>query len=278
MLEILQDIVNPATLTGGLFYAAMFLMIVFITTRTIRRGVHAILDRDKDERISRSAARFSIRAAQGAVMVLAVVVYAHLVPSLRSLGTGLLASAGLLTVVAGLAAQGTLANLIAGITLMLYRPFKVGEVVQLQTPCGLESGKLEKISLGYTIVRTYDGRRIVVPNTVMAGQITVNLSSSDMLGVIDLQLDFDADIKRARALTLEAANAHRSVHSLVGCPLTTMGGQGVVLSLRFMCHSVDDVFQTKVDLLEILKEEFDRDGISFFHASTTIELQNTSSS
>lgn len=273
MRETLHQIVDPATWAGALLFAAVFVAGAFLIARSIRRLAGKVVAKDKDARIDRTAVHFSVRLAQAAVFLVALLLYAHLIPALRSLGTALLASAGILTVVIGLAAQGTLGNLIAGITIMLYRPFKVGEIVQLQTPMGPETGTLEQISLGYTIVRTYDGRRIVVPNTVMAGQITMNLSSPDLLAVIDFHLAYETDVAEARALAIAAAKAHSSVAEIDSCLLTALEEQGMILSLRLVCESTSSVYQTRLSLLEVVKQQFDDAGISIAHEATTIDLR-----
>jgi len=270
--EILTQIVDPTTWAGALFFAAVFLGVAFLVSRGIRRLVGGVLARDKDVRIDRTAAHLTVRMLYAVVFLVALLFYAHMVPALRSLGTAMLASAGILTVVVGLAAQGTLGNLIAGITIMLYRPFKVGEIVQLQTPMGPETGTLERISLGYTILRTSDGRRVVVPNTVMAGEITMNLSSPDLLAVIDFHLAYGSDIAKARKLVATAAETHRSVTAIDSCLLTALGETGMVLSLRFVCESAASAYQTKLDLLEIVNQRFDDVGIDISYASTSIDL------
>jgi len=79
--------------------------------------------------IDRTAARFLMQLAQAAVYAIAAILYAHLVPVLRAIGTAMLTGAGIVSVILGLAAQSTLGNLIAGIALLLYRPFRVGDHV-----------------------------------------------------------------------------------------------------------------------------------------------------
>jgi small-conductance mechanosensitive channel len=101
-----------------------------------------------------------------------------LIPALAGLGTAWLASAGILSVIIGLAAQNTLGNLIAGISLLLYRPFNVGDYLQVTAPTGLEAGLVESINLGYTLLKTNDNRFVVVPNSIMASQTHINLTSS----------------------------------------------------------------------------------------------------
>lgn len=106
----------------------------------------------------------------------ALVLYAHLIPVLRQLGTALLTGVSVASVVIGLAAQNTLGNVIAGFSLLLYRPVRIGDRVQVAGPSGPCIGTIESLSLGYTIIRVEDGRKIIVPNSTMASQVTVNLN------------------------------------------------------------------------------------------------------
>ena len=105
-----------------------------------------------------------------------------MIPALRALGTGLLTGASVASVIVGLAAQSTLGNLIAGFALLLYRPFQLQDVVQVTAPGGPETGVVEDLTLGYTILRTPDNRRIVVPNNTMASGVMVNLTAADDRG------------------------------------------------------------------------------------------------
>src|SRR6185369_16398367 len=105
-----------------------------------------------------------------------LILYAHLIPVLRSTGMALLAGASIASVVIGLAAQSTLGNLVAGIAIMIYRPFRLGDMLQVATPTGTEIGVVELISLGYTTLRTADERVVVLPNSLAASQVTLNLT------------------------------------------------------------------------------------------------------
>jgi small conductance mechanosensitive channel len=88
----------------------------------------------------------------------------------------LLTGVSVASVVLGLAAQNTLGNVIAGFSLLLYRPIRIGDRVQVAGPSGPCIGATESLSLGYTIIRAEDGRTIIVPNSTMASQVTVNLN------------------------------------------------------------------------------------------------------
>ena len=83
-----------------------------------------------------------------------------------------------MSVILGFAAQTTLGNLVAGISLILYKPFRRGDRLQIQAPTGLETGAVEDISLGYTVLRTDDDRRVIIANTTMAQQTMIKLAPS----------------------------------------------------------------------------------------------------
>jgi small-conductance mechanosensitive channel len=78
-----------------------------------------------------------------------------------------------ISILVGLAAQSTLGNLIAGLSLLLYRPFQIGDPVQLTVPAGVQSGRIADLTLGYTIIKTRQDQEIVVPNSVMASQAII---------------------------------------------------------------------------------------------------------
>jgi small-conductance mechanosensitive channel len=68
----------------------------------------------------------------------------------------------------------------AGLGLLLYQPFRVGDRLQMNLPRGSEAAVVEALTLGYTFLRTHDERRVVVPNSLMASQLTVHLPPADI--------------------------------------------------------------------------------------------------
>ena len=87
----------------------------------------------------------------------------------------LLASASVLSIVLGIAAQSTLGNLIAGVALLFYRPFGIGDVLIMNTPTGKETGTVKEFSLGYTKLLTDDGRWIIAPNSVVIASVLIRV-------------------------------------------------------------------------------------------------------
>jgi small conductance mechanosensitive channel len=257
------EIFHPASLSGALFYALVFLTIAALLARALRLAVAEVLRKDERGLIDRTIASFLSQLAQIAIYLIALSLYAHLIPAMRALGTALLAGVSVASVVIGLAAQNTLGNLIAGISLVLYRPFSVGDRVQVTAPSGLETGVVESLTLGYTVLQTFDNRRVVVPNSAMASQVTVNLTSKDarVMSSIPVGIGYGADMDKARAILLDLARNHPAAEAIVGCPVTALGDSSVLLSLRAWVADAAKAKQFEFDILEQAKKRFDREGI-----------------
>ena len=112
---------NPATTGGAILYAVVFAVVAWLLGKLLRLTVERALARDKHEHFDRMAVKFIAKLLRYCVYVFAVVAYAHFVPGLSGLGAASLTSISVLTIVIGLAAQNTLGNLVAGLSLLLYR-------------------------------------------------------------------------------------------------------------------------------------------------------------
>jgi small-conductance mechanosensitive channel len=171
MSEFLADVLDPATLPGGLAYALIFLALALVGMRLVR----ALARRGARHFNDVTALNFVAQLAQVGVFLAALILYAQLIPALRAVGTALLAGVSVASILVGLAAQSTLANLIAGLALLLYHPFRAGDRVQLATPKGVETGTIVALTLGYTLLRNAANQEIVVPNSVMISQVIILL-------------------------------------------------------------------------------------------------------
>jgi small-conductance mechanosensitive channel len=122
-----------------------------------------------------TAARYVSDGLRVGIFIVMFILYAHLIAPPQKLGTALLAGVGVASIVFGMAAQSTLSNLVAGLSLLLYHPVRVGDRIQLMTPKGLEIATVESLTLGYTVLTGADRARIFVPNSVMAGLVIIRL-------------------------------------------------------------------------------------------------------
>jgi small-conductance mechanosensitive channel len=114
----------------------------------------------------------------------------------RALGTSVLASAGVLGIVVGVAAQSTLANLVAGVQIALTEPIRLDDVVVVEG----EWGRIEELTLSYVVVRLWDQRRLVLPISYFVQNPFENWTrrSAEIIGDVTLRLDFTTDVDALR--------------------------------------------------------------------------------
>ena len=267
---------DPATLRGAALLAVIFAFFAWLFGRLLRLTVQRVLAHDKHAHLDLMAVTFLAKLTRYCVYIFAFVAYAHFVPALAGLGSASLTSISVITVIVGLAAQNTLGNLVAGISLLLYRPFKLGDRLLVTAPGGLETGTVESLTLGYTLLKTDDNRRVVVPNSLMASQTTINLTTNDPRVVCSvlLSISYDADVDKARAILLELGRKHPKATEVCGCPLTQLSPSGVVLSLDLWCADAFSAIGLRCDLLEQAKKRFAVEGIGLPLPQTAVLLRD----
>lgn len=136
------------------------------------------------------------RLLTAAIIVMAVGATLFTFDAVRALGTSILASAGILSVVAGLAAQSVLANMFAGIQLVFSNALRVDDVIVSEG----EWGRVEEITLSYVVLRLWDDRRLVLPCTYFTSTPYQNWTrqGSELLGSVEFDLDWRLSPHRMR--------------------------------------------------------------------------------
>ena len=230
----LLSYLRPDTLIGALAYFVVFVIAAMLLSRALRAAVHAAMTRKGN--LDRTTISFLQQIGTALIWVILLILYAHLIPVLRSMGTALLAGASVASVVIGLAAQSTLGNLVAGVSITIYRPFRLGDTLQVAAPTGTDIGVVELISLGYTTLRAADGHLVVLPNSIAASQVTINLNTTFAAGsmAISIRLPHEADVEQARVLATAVATESVGANAVSGCYLTRTDGSGATLELRLV--------------------------------------------
>ena len=208
--DLSKTLLNPATVEGALLYGLVFLILAVLIARMLRLGVNKLLQRDIHQILDRTAVNFLLQFGRVLIFLAAFMLYAHLVPALRALGTALLTGVSVASIIFGLAAQNTLGDLVAGLSLILYRPFRLGDTILINTPSGLESGQVSNVTLGYTTLHTSDNRNVVIPNSAMTSQMTVNMNTENprKQAVVPARISYQSDIHQAREIILALAAQH----------------------------------------------------------------------
>lgn len=169
-----------------------------------------------------------------AVITLAVILLSF--PQVRAAGAGLLASAGVIGIVAGVAAKPTATNVMAGLQIALSQPIRVDDVVVVQT----QWGRIEEISLTYVVVRVWDLRRLVLPISYFIEQPFENWtrSTADIMGWVFINVDYAAPVAELRAAFEAILAGSPNWDGKVGVlQVTTLGTE--TMQLRCLMSSSD---------------------------------------
>lgn len=169
-------------------------------------------DKDKnvnERRTKKTRIQFMYTVVSNSIFVLAIIIILFAVPGFRTFSVSILAGAGIAAVVVGFAAQKTLANIIAGISIAFYTPFRIGDRLEING----ESGYVNKINLRHTVIRTWDNRRVIIPNSIISEREIVNYSLDDskVCKKINVSVSYDSDIDKAQKIMLDIADKHKDV-------------------------------------------------------------------
>jgi small-conductance mechanosensitive channel len=162
-------------------------------------GDDEISDADRIWRRVRTQVTVLRRLAIAIVVILGGAAILMTFPSFSDIGTTVFASAGVLSVVAGLAAQTSLGAVFAGMQIAFSGAIRVGDVVQLED--GQWWGRIEEITLSYVVVRIWDERRLVLPTTYFTTEPFENWtrSATEIMGTVEFDVDFSVPFGDMRA-------------------------------------------------------------------------------
>lgn len=205
-LFVLPKIEASAALGEGLKHGLALLLILAVTILAVRLlwiGVRAYLSRfDVSVSDNLGARRLHTqvtvvtRILTALVWVVGIAAALMTFPSVRQLGTSMLASAGIAGLVVGLAAQRTLSNFIAGLQIALTEPINLDDVVIVEG----EWGRIEEITATYVVVRIWDQRRLIVPFSWFIERPFQNWTrrTAEVLGTVFLWTDYSVPVDRIR--------------------------------------------------------------------------------
>ena len=142
------------------------------------------------------------------LLFLAIIIIFRSIPSLRTYGTGLMTGAGVLAAILGLASQSAFSNIVSGFFLVIFKPFSVGDRVKIGST---HTGDVEDITLRHTVIRDFENRRVIIPNSVISNETIVNSTIVDekICVFVEIAVAFDTNLDLAIKIMQEEAIAHR---------------------------------------------------------------------
>lgn len=195
-------------------------------------------------------------------VVRVVVIIIGMIAVLQRLGvqtTSIIAVLGAASLAVGLALQGTLSNVASGLMLLILRPYRVGEVIDV----GGMSGTVQRLDLFTTQLSNANNHKIVIPNSKVFSDVLTNLTGQKTRRIeINFTIGYGEDINAARATLAAVAEAHEKV---LPDPAPWTGVTGLLDSaVQITLHAwveVGDWWQTQADLMQGGKEALDAAGI-----------------
>lgn len=175
------------------------------------------------------------------------------------------------TLAIGLALQGALGNLAAGVMLMIFRPFKVGQIIETAG----QTGGVEEVNLFTTILRTFDHKHIIIPNGKIWGEQIINHSHHAVRGVeMTFGISYDADIDKAKAVIRDVFEKNEFVLSdpAPGIVVSTLNDSSVDIAVRPFVNGAD-WFNARFSIPEEIKKALDANGIDIPYPHTKVIVE-----
>src|SRR5436189_3065908 len=177
-------------------------VVMFVTIVVARLIDRRIARRDlPPEAITRY--RIVRRSVTTTIIFVGLLTALLVIPQVRAVAGGLLASSAVIGIVVGFASQRTLGNFVAGLLIAFTQPLRLGDRVEIDDL----AGNVEEIGLTYTFIRTDEGSRLVIPNEKLASDTIINstIVSREKVAEITLQVPLDKDLRTVVDLLRESA-------------------------------------------------------------------------
>jgi small conductance mechanosensitive channel len=195
------------------------------------------------------------------------------VPSLKTLSNSLLAGAGIITVALGFASQQAFSNIISGLFIVIFKPFRVNDRLKIVKENLV--GIVEDITLRHTVIRDFENKRIIIPNAVISNEILINSNFSEdkIIKYIEMNVAHSSDIDRVRLMMRDEVMKHplhfdprTEEEKELGVPevqvrVIAVGEYFITIRAWACAQNVTNAFELSCDLLESIKKRFDSEGI-----------------
>jgi small conductance mechanosensitive channel len=249
----------------------IFFGILFVfrfAARIVRAGLEKAIDA-ADPNLSQLARRMVVSAASNLVIIFGILV------ALSQLGISLgplLAGLGVAGFIVGFALQDTLGNFASGMMILLYRPYDVGDLVDV---AGV-FGEVDKMSLVSTTILTIDNQTVVVPNSKIWGNVIKNVTAQDIRRVdMVFGISYSDDISKAESLLNDILQSHDKIldepEPMVR--VHTLGESSVDFVVRPWVK-VDDYWEVYWDVTRTVKLRFDGEGVSIPFPQRDVHVYN----
>ncbi|OBX22489.1 MULTISPECIES: mechanosensitive ion channel family protein [Bizionia] len=258
------------------FYLVLYLGVVAVVTLVavslvqtwFKRSIKEKIDENEDitsYKFLRYIAIFGVYFI-GALLILVAF------ESMRTFAVTALGGAGVLAVVAGVASQEALSNLVGGLFIIAFKPFKLGDIIKLDETM---VGTVSDITLRHTVIRNYENKMIVIPNAIINKEKLINYDLGERMCCqwIEIGISYDSDMDLAKHIMREECEDHPNLidnrseldkyNDVKKVVIRVIGLNDSEVTLRAWAwaSNFSDAFVMKCDLYESIKKRFDKEGI-----------------
>jgi len=270
---------------------AFIIPLIIVSAFLLSRFVKFVLDRfytfNSDIiKVDVTQFRFVKNAVNWIIGFLAMAAIIYTVPSFRSLAITIFAGAGIFAAILGLASQQAFSNIVSGIFIVIFKPFRVNDIVEIGDKF---LGVVEDITLRHTVIRNFENRRIIIPNSKISSETIVNSSISDpkICRHYEFHISFEADHERAIEILHEEAMKHPNCidnrtdeEKEKGIPqvlVRVVGFTDSSVKIRANIWSSDNPssFTLFCDLNRTIKKRYEQEGIGFPYPHRNILIKNS---
>lgn len=206
MLTLLKSFLDVETVEGILWYALLVLFISWALSRVFRFILIIFLERkQRQKRFGVTTLKFIKNSIRFAFIIIGICVIIFTVPKLREQAGYIFSGAGILAAIIGFAAQSAISNLIAGLFIVIFKPFRVGDYIKLDDQ---RIGIVDDITLRHTVINNFENKRLIIPNSVISTESVLNhtIDDSKVLSFNNFYVGVHADIDQVRAIIQEEAS------------------------------------------------------------------------
>jgi small-conductance mechanosensitive channel len=226
-----------------LWHRLVVVGVVLFLTALVARLLDARIARRQLDPVQQTRYRVLRRSVVTAVAIVGVLSALLVIPQVRAVAGGLLASSAVIGLVVGFASQRTIGNFVAGLLIAFTQPLRLGDRVEIEGDAGI----VEEIGLTYTFIRADDDTRLVIPNEKLASDTIRNstIRARHALAEVSVQVPLAQDLGRVVELLREAAPDGEVLVSEIGDKATVTvrewtpdvaGADRVASDLRLRAH------------------------------------------
>ena len=190
--------------------------------------------------------------------------------------TSFVAIFGAMAFAIGMALQGSLGHFASGVLLLIFKPYKVGDLVEIG---GGQTGTVKEVQIFNTVLATLDNKRIIVPNGVVTGNVITNISGQGEVGVeLTYGIGYNDNIDKAREIILKVGESCPWILSepKQGVVVAELGDSSVNLATRPFVKS-ENYWDAYFYMQEHVKKEFDKENIGIPYPTMDVNVVTSNS-